>query len=219
MVRMFAGSAVAPTIDQPLDHGGRGEHRHARPGGEQAEDLVRLEAAGFRHHVDAEPRHMRHHVEAGAVAHRRGVQDRVAGRDRVDLGQIGKARLRQHAMGQHRALRPAGGAGGVEQPGEIVAVARRDRHRVGGEQRVVFGAADHDQAFEACRRVRRDLGVEARRTRSTRARRNARGCSQARARAAWRSPAPRRARRARCRRASRDSRRSSSRRSRRGRRA
>ena len=56
------------------------------------EDLLRLEAAGLRHHVDPEPRHMRHDVEAGAVAHRRRMQDRVAGRDRVDLGQVGEAR-------------------------------------------------------------------------------------------------------------------------------
>ena len=72
------------------------------------------------------------------MAHRRGVQDRIARRGRVDFGQIGKARLREIAMGQHRALRPAGRARGVEQPGEIVAVARLDRHRIGGEQRVVF---------------------------------------------------------------------------------
>ena len=39
---------------------------------------------------------MRHDVEAGAVAHRRGVQDRVAGRHRIDLGGIGVARRRQH---------------------------------------------------------------------------------------------------------------------------
>ena len=53
---------------------------------EQSEDLLRLEAAGFRHDVDAAPHHMRHDVEAGAVAHRRRVQDRIAGRNRVDLG-------------------------------------------------------------------------------------------------------------------------------------
>ena len=101
----------------------------ARPGAEQREDLLRLEAAGFRHDVDAAPHDMRHDVEAGAVAHRRGVQDRIAGRSRIDLGQIGLARGGQHAVGEHRALRPAGRARGVEQPGEIVAVARRHRDR------------------------------------------------------------------------------------------
>ena len=50
------------------------------------EDFLRLEAAGFRHDVDAAPHDVRHDVEAGAVAHRRGVQDRIAGRDRIDLG-------------------------------------------------------------------------------------------------------------------------------------
>src|SRR3954447_2066868 len=36
---------AAGEIDQPLDHRGRGKHRHAAPAREQAEDLVRLEAA------------------------------------------------------------------------------------------------------------------------------------------------------------------------------
>ena len=152
---------AAAEIEQPLHHRGRGEHRHVLPRGEQAEDLVRLERAGLRHDVDPHPRHMRHHVEAGAVAHRRGVQDRVAGRGRVHLGQIRKARLREIAMGEHRALRPAGGARGIEQPGEIVARARLDRRRIGGEQRVIFVAADDDQPLEARRRMRRDLLVEA----------------------------------------------------------
>ena len=103
---------------------------------------------------------MRHHVKAGAVAHRRGMQERTARRDGIDLARISEARRRQHAMGEHGALRPARGAGGVEQPREVVAVARLWRDRIGGEQRFVVVAADHDQAFERRRRVRRDLGIE-----------------------------------------------------------
>ena len=86
---MLSASAIGRTVDQALDHGRRREHRDARPGVEQREDLLRLEAAAFRHHLHAEPRDMRHDVEAGAVAHRRGVQDGVARRDRIDLGGIG----------------------------------------------------------------------------------------------------------------------------------
>ena len=125
----------AAKIDQPLHHGGRGEHRHAAPVGEHAEDFVRLEAAQLRHHIDAHARHMRHHVESGAVAHRRGMQDRVARRRGIHFGQIRKARLREIAVREHRAFRAARGARGVEQPGEVVAVTRRNRHRIGGEQR------------------------------------------------------------------------------------
>src|SRR3954471_556750 len=36
---------TAAKIDQPLHHRGCGEHRHLGPGGEQAEDFIRLEAA------------------------------------------------------------------------------------------------------------------------------------------------------------------------------
>ena len=85
------------------------------------------------------------------------------GRRGIHFGQIRKARLREIAVREHRAFRAARGARGVEQPGEVVAVARLDRCGVGGEQRFIFVAADHDQPFEARGRVRRDLLVEARR--------------------------------------------------------
>src|SRR6266542_6956084 len=62
--------AVTRRIDQPLDHGRRREHGGARPTAEQSKNLGRLKAAGFRNDVDAEPRHMRHNIEARAVAHR-----------------------------------------------------------------------------------------------------------------------------------------------------
>ena len=88
------------------------------------------------------------------------MQERTAGRDGIDLARIGEARRRQHAMGEHGALRPARGAGGVEQPRQIVAAARPRCDRIGGEQRFVVAAADHDQAFQRRRRVRRDLGIE-----------------------------------------------------------
>ena len=103
---------------------------------------------------------MRHDVEARAVAHRRRMQDRIAGRDRIDFSDVSEARLRKIAVREHRAFRAAGGAGGVKQPGEIVAVARRAGDRVGREQIFVFAAADHDHALERFRRMRRDLGIE-----------------------------------------------------------
>ena len=128
------GVEIGRTGDQALDHGRRREHRHARPGIEQRDDLLRLEAAALRHHLHAEPRDVLHDVDAGAVAHRRGMQDGVARRHRIDLAAIGEARHRKIVVREHGALRPSGRAGGVEQPGEIVARARHERDRIGGEQ-------------------------------------------------------------------------------------
>ncbi len=128
---------------------------------DQADHFVRLEAAAFRHDLHAQPRDVLHDVDAGAVAHRRGVQDGVTRHHRIDLAAIGEARHRQIVMREHGALRPPGRAGSIEQPGEIIARARHDRDRIGAEQRLVFGAADRDQALERLRRVRRDLAVDA----------------------------------------------------------
>src|SRR5215471_19256928 len=63
-------------------------------------------------------------------------------------------------MGKHRALRSAGGAGRVEEPGEIIALAGPAFDRVGIKQRLVFGAADRDQTFERFRSMGRDLVAE-----------------------------------------------------------
>ncbi len=155
------GVDIGRTGDQALDHGRRGEHRHARPGIEQRDNLLRLEAAAFGDDLHAEPRHVLHDVDAGAVAHRRGVQDGVARRHRIDLAAIGQTRSHEIVVREHGALRPPGGARGVEQPGQIVARACNERRRIGGKQRLVAGAADGDQVFERFGRVRRDVGIEA----------------------------------------------------------
>ncbi len=78
----------------------------------------------------------------------------------VDLEGIGVTRLRQRTMRQHRALGLAGGARCVKQPGEIAAVARRRRHRIGIAQRVPAGAADPHKMLQRLRRVRRDRRLE-----------------------------------------------------------
>ena len=59
--------------------------------------MERMTSDKFRN-VDAEPRDGRHHVGARAVAHRCCVQQRVARRNRVDLGGIGVARGRENAV-------------------------------------------------------------------------------------------------------------------------
>ena len=50
--------------------------------------------------------------------------------------------------------------GRIEQPGEIVALAWPGADRIGGEQGLVLGAADGDEAFERRRRVRADLAIK-----------------------------------------------------------
>ena len=70
---------------------------------------------------------MRQHVEARAVRHRRGVDDGVARRDRVDVGKIVEDRRHHVLLRQRHALGAAGGAAGVEQPGRVL--ARRARPR------------------------------------------------------------------------------------------
>jgi hypothetical protein len=91
------GAAVA-VLDQALDHGRRGEHRHAAMRAQQLEDFRRLEAARFRRHVETAVGDVRQHVEARAVRHRRGVDDGVAGRDGIDVGEVVEDRRHQVAL-------------------------------------------------------------------------------------------------------------------------
>ena len=104
---------------------------------------------------------MRHDVEAGAVAHRRGVQDRIAGRDRD--------RPRRRRRGSRR--RAPGGSASRPSAGRWCPrcrTARRDRRRRAARPRSdrPRTALDSralpidDQPLEARRRVRRDLAVE-----------------------------------------------------------
>ena len=66
------------------------------------------------------------------------MQHRVAGDRMIDVAQIGVARPAEHPVRQHRSLRPAGGAGGVEQPGKVIAAARHNGDRIAREQRLVL---------------------------------------------------------------------------------
>jgi len=110
-------------FDQAFDHSRCREHRTARPRIEQAKHFFSIERARLRNHMHAKPCNVRHHVQSGAMTHRRGVQQRITWRDRVDLAKIGMACGRKHTMGQHRALRSAGGARRVEEPCKIAGVA------------------------------------------------------------------------------------------------
>ncbi len=73
------------------------------------------------------------------------MQDRIVGRDRIDVGVVAEARHQQIAMGEHGALRPARGAAGVEEPGGIVRRAPHEVHAGVPEHALPVGIArDHD---------------------------------------------------------------------------
>ena len=91
-----------------------------RPVIEQLEDLGGLEVAALGDHVHRADREVRQRVAARAVRQRRGMQDRVAGRELVDVGEIGVRLEQQVAMREHRALRHAGGAARIEEPRCVV---------------------------------------------------------------------------------------------------
>ena len=59
---------------------------------------------------------VREREQPRAVRDRRGLDERVAGLDVIDVGEVGHGHGHERAMGQGRPFRPAGGAAGVEQP-------------------------------------------------------------------------------------------------------
>ena len=99
-------------------------------------------AARGRHHVDTGMHHVGQVVQPATVRQRRRVQHHVADGDALHLAQVAQAGHAQLASSQHHALRPTGGATGVEQPrrvgvtaldglgdgGCIVAAAQATRH-------------------------------------------------------------------------------------------
>jgi hypothetical protein len=126
-----------------------------RPGA--GENLGVLEDAGFRHDVARALQDMLDIVEPGAMRHRGGIERRVGGIDAVHVGEIGERHGMDVAVGDHHAFRLAGGAGGVEEPGEIVAAARHGRgERIGREHAVPVLAAQIDHGAHGRRQVRRN---------------------------------------------------------------
>lgn len=71
-------------------------------------------------------------VEPGAMGHRRGIHHRIAAIHRIDIQRVAQRHGHQVAVGQHHALGATGGAGGIEQPGQVRVLAwpwlRQFRH-------------------------------------------------------------------------------------------
>ncbi|MNN34578.1 hypothetical protein D3C81_1483880 [compost metagenome] len=57
------------------------------------------------------------------MGHRRGIQHRLVAAERIDIQRITQRHRHQVAVGQHHPLGTSGGAGGIEQPGQVIGVA------------------------------------------------------------------------------------------------
>ncbi len=121
--------------DEPLHHRRRREEGGAIPRRQQRADLRGIEAARLRHDADRAARDMRQQVEPGTVRQRRRVQQRVAGRDRLDARDEGGAHRVEIAVRDLDALGPSGRAARVEQPCRIVRRARGRSPRADGRSR------------------------------------------------------------------------------------
>ena len=135
-------------LGQALDHGRRREQRDApmraanssKISAGSKPPLAGIDLAGGL-------RRVRQDVAARAVRHRRGMHDRIAGRDLVDVGEVASviaSRLRWLSIAP---LGRPGGAAGVEQPGDVVRRHLGHRRRIAREQGAVLGAADLDDAL------------------------------------------------------------------------
>ena len=82
--------------------------------GDQGEGFVDVEPARGRHHIIGAFGDKGDAVNAGAMAERRGMNHAGVGRHLVDIGVIIHGAGHQAAVGDHRALGLAGGAGGIK---------------------------------------------------------------------------------------------------------
>jgi hypothetical protein len=135
-------------VHQPFDDGGRGEHRKRTSRLGQPEQLRRFDTARGRHDVARAGHQVGNGVNAGAVRHRRGIDDGILRRDRVHVDEIGEPHGHEVAVRQHHALGPAGGAAGVEQPGDVVGGTVHHRNGTSRQQLLVGGGLDIDLALE-----------------------------------------------------------------------
>ena len=97
---------------------------------DQSEQLVRLEPAALRNDLLRRGGDVRQDVHAGAVRHRRGVDDAVPRRDGIDIDEVAGRHGQQIAVAEHRPFRPAGGAAGIKQPGRVLGRAGCERRRI-----------------------------------------------------------------------------------------
>ncbi len=114
----------------------------------EREDLGRLEPAALRDDLQRARSDVRRAVDAGPVRHRRGVDDRFPEPDGIDVGKVAERHREQVAVREHHALRPAGRAARVEEPGEIVGRGVGDGELGVAGEGAVLVAPDRDRAFQ-----------------------------------------------------------------------
>ena len=123
-----------PRLEQPHDHRRGEEEARPRMGVEEVDDLLRVETPALRDHLRRAARDVGQCVAAGGVRHRGGMNDAVALADGVHVAEV-VHRLRDEVpVGKGRALRPAGGAARVEEPGGVVGVAVPEGKRIAREE-------------------------------------------------------------------------------------
>ena len=99
-------------------------------------------------------------VHAGAMRHRRGIDDGVIAVHVVDVHEVAGRHRLQIALRLHHPLGPAGGARGVEQPGQVVRCARLQGPRCGGQRGRMAGLSGYQQLAQRRQFVaRRPQGI------------------------------------------------------------
>ncbi len=156
---------------QALHHRRREERGACGMAIAQIEKFARLESGRRRNHVPRRPGDVGQDVQAGAVRHRRGVQQARMLVDGVDVGEVGDRHREQVPVRKHGAFRSAGRSAGVEKPRERI---WRDWHRPLQRRRAqavrVFAPADRRHPQCRARRAQRirDTGFERRRCKNGR---------------------------------------------------
>ena len=150
-------------VDQPHHHRRRGEELDRGDSLEELVDLGDVEATRGGDQLRAARDDVREDVEARSVRHRCRVQQVVAGDRRIDVGEVAQRHRPQVAVREHHALRPAGGAAGVEEPRDVGGRHVGRLHRVGVlDEGLVLARVDVDErrgAVRACRLGRRRVHV------------------------------------------------------------
>ena len=139
-----AASGPAVLLAQPAEQRRRDEEGAALAGGDEREQLGRVEAAGRRQHLGRAPADEGEAEEAGGVAQRRDVQERVARADRVHVGVVRGGHRQEVSVRQPCALGAPGRARREEDPRVVVEGARDGGSRLGSDQRVVVRVAEDD---------------------------------------------------------------------------
>ena len=147
----------AAMLDQALHHGGRQEDAAVGPAVHQLDGLRHLVLAALGEDLHRATRQQGEVPQARAVADRRGMHDRAAGRRPVDIGEVVERHRQKIAMGEHGALGPAGGARRVEEPRQVGRLRLGEDDGIADLHEGVGARRDVDDLLQR-RRVLRRLG-------------------------------------------------------------